>query len=102
MNKCKRNKTKTISKTQHKNESQMNQKKQSNNKNKQTKKRSAKRERKIENYIEQRFRIQKQQHPFYRILELALLNKEKILHEKQHQIKQHKHKETRAHYTTNR
>jgi len=52
-------------------------------------KRKKKREKEIENYIEQKFKIQKQQQPFYRILELALLNNDKILQEKQHQIKQY-------------
>ena len=54
-------------------------------------KRKKKREKEIENYIEQKFKTQKQQQPFYRILELALLNNDKILQEKQHQIKQHTH-----------
>jgi hypothetical protein len=43
--------------------------------------------------VEQKFKIQKQQQPFYRILELALLNKEKILQEEQYQIKQHTHEQ---------
>ena len=45
----------------------------------------------MENYIEQKFKIQKQQQPFYRILELALLNKENIRQEREYQIKQHAH-----------
>jgi hypothetical protein len=35
----------------------------------------------MENYIEQKFKIQKQQQPFYRILELAPLHKQKIYKE---------------------
>ena len=41
------------------------------------KKRKKKRDKEIENYIEQKFKIRKQQQPFHRILELALLNNEK-------------------------
>ena len=56
------------------------------------KKRKIKRGKRIENYIEQKFKIQKQQQPFYRILELALLNKEKTIQEKTYHIKQQTHK----------
>ena len=44
-------------------------------------------------YPPTRVKIQKLQQPFYRILELALLNKETILQEKQYQIKQHTHEQ---------
>ena len=57
------------------------------------KKRRNKIGKRIENCIEQKFKIQKQQQPFYRILELALLNKEKIVQEKTYQIKQHTHEQ---------
>ena len=86
-NKCKRKKTKTASKTHHKKRNS-NQIKRNNKTIKSNKQKDKK---KIENYFEQKFKIQKQQQPFYRILELALLNKEKILKEKQYQIKQHTH-----------
>ena len=87
-------KQKQIIKLNIKNLTQIKQKekiKQSN----QTKKREESKEggKRIENYIEQKFKIQKQQQPFYRILELALLNKEKIVQEKTYQIKQHTHEQ---------
>ena len=71
-------KAKKSSKTQHKKRNP-----NQTNRNHKTTKSNIKRRRKereiekTENYIEQKFKIQKHQQPFYRILELALLNKEK-------------------------
>jgi hypothetical protein len=101
-NKSKRKKTKTDSKTQQKTKTRL-KFKQRNNKTINLIKKKEKKDERTQNRkkTELKFKIQKQQQQFYRILELALLNKEKILREKQHQIKQHTRK-TIQHYTTNR
>ena len=46
-------------------------------------------------------RNKKQQQPFYRILELALLNKENIRQEREYQIKQHAHAQDSTTQRTN-
>ena len=88
-NKRKSKKTKIAGKSQQKKQ-KPNKLKRNNktiNSNKQTIKTN--REKEIENYTEHKFKVPKQRQPFYRILKLTLLNNEKILQGKQHQIKQH-------------
>ena len=95
-----RKKTKIDNKTRHKkpnsNKTKIKNKTIKSNK----KKRKIKRGKRIENYIEQKFKIQKQQQPFYRILELALLNKEKTIQEKTYHITQQTHKHANTNQRT--
>ena len=88
-----RKKTKIDNNTQHKKLNSNNTKRKNKTIKSNKKKRRNKIGKRIENCIEQKFKIQKQQQPFYRILELALLNKEKIVQEKTYQIKQHTHEQ---------
>jgi len=95
-----RKKTKIDNNTQHKKLNSNNTKRKNKTIKSNKKKRKIKRGKRIENYIEQKFKIQKQQQPFYRISELALLNKEKTIQEKTYHITQQTHKHANTNQRT--